>query len=178
MSGRVLVVGDLMTDIIVRPEGPLARGSDRRATIRVEPGGSAANQAAWLAHFGVAVDFVARVGAADLEAESARLAAAGVTPHLAADATLPSGRLVALIDPSGERSFYTDRGANDALSPEDIPDALVAGASHIHVSGYALFAPSPRAAVLDVMRRAGGDFGQRRSSFHGILARTRAENLS
>ncbi len=66
-----------------------------------------------------------------------------------------SGRLVALIDPSGERSFLTDRGANEALSPADIPDALVASASHIHISGYSLFAPSPRAAALDVMRRAG-----------------------
>ncbi len=43
---RILVIGDVMTDIVVCPEGPLARGSDRRATIRFEPGGSAANQAA------------------------------------------------------------------------------------------------------------------------------------
>ena len=59
-----------MTDVIVRPEGPLARGSDRRAKIRFKPGGSAANQAAWLASFGVAVDLVARVGLADVEARS------------------------------------------------------------------------------------------------------------
>ena len=152
---RVLVIGDVMTDIIVRPEGPLAPGSDRRAAIVFEPGGSAANQAAWLAHFGVAVDFVARVGAADLAAEAARLEAAGVTPRLVGDPMRHSGRLVALIDPSGERSFLTDRGANEALGPADIPDALVASASHIHISGYSLFAPSPRAAALDVMRRAG-----------------------
>jgi len=144
-----------MTDVIVRPEGPLARGSDRRATISFEPGGSAANQAAWLAAFGVNVDFVARVGAADVEAESARLAHAGVTPHLAGDAERPTGRLVALIDGAGERSFFTDRGANEALSPADIADELIARASHIHLSGYSFFAPSPRAAVLDVMRRAG-----------------------
>jgi hypothetical protein len=50
---RILVIGDLMTDVIVRPEGPLARGSDRRASIAFEPGGSAANQAAWLTSFGV-----------------------------------------------------------------------------------------------------------------------------
>ncbi len=153
---RILLVGDVMTDIVVRPVGPLARGSDRRATIRIEPGGSAANQAAWLAAFGVAVDFVARVGAADVAAESARLREAGVTPHLAADRDLSTGRLVALIDPSGERSFFTDRGANERLSSADIPEAVVAGVAHIHLSGYSFVAPSPRAAVLDVMRRAGG----------------------
>ena len=151
----VLVIGDVMTDVIVRPEGPLAKGSDRRAKIAFRPGGSAANQAAWLASFGVEVDFVARVGAADVESETARLAAIGVTPQLAGDAELETGRLIALIDPDGERSFLTDRGANEALEASDIPDALIAGAALIHLSGYSFFAPSPRAAVLDVMRRAG-----------------------
>jgi len=153
---RILLIGDVMTDVIVRPEGPLARGSDRRATIAFEPGGSAANQAAWLASFGAAVDLVARVGLSDVEAESARLASAGVTPHLVGDPDRPTGKLVALIDASGERSFFTDRAANEALSAADVPDALIAGAVHIHLSGYSFFADSPRAAVLDVMRRAGG----------------------
>jgi sugar/nucleoside kinase (ribokinase family) len=144
-----------MTDVIVRPEGPLARGSDRRASITVQPGGSAANQAAWLASFDVKVDFVARVGLADLESETARFKAIGVTPHLIADPHRETGRLVALIDPGGERSFLTDRGANEALEARDIPDAVIASASHIHLSGYSFFAPSPQAAVIDVTRRAG-----------------------
>jgi hypothetical protein len=57
---RVLVIGDVMIDLIVRPEGALAIGSDRRATIFSRPGGSAANQAVWLAHFGLNVSFVGR----------------------------------------------------------------------------------------------------------------------
>ena len=154
-SSRILVIGDVMTDVIVRPEGPLARGSDRRASIAVRPGGSAANQAAWLASFGVSVDFVARVGLADVESETARLKAIGVTPHLVGDLKHETGRLVALVDGDGERSFLTDRGANDALEAGDIADALIEGAALIHLSGYSLFAPSPRAAVLDAMRRAG-----------------------
>ena len=153
---RVLLIGDMMTDVIVRPEGPLAHGSDRRAAIRFEPGGSAANQAVWLASFGAPVDFVARVGLSDVEAESARLASAGVTPHLIGDPERPTGKLVALIDASGERSFFTDRGANEALSAADIPNALIEGAALVHLSGYSFFAPSPRDAVLDVMRRADG----------------------
>ena len=31
--GRVLVVGDVMTDIICKPAGPLVPGADRRAVI-------------------------------------------------------------------------------------------------------------------------------------------------
>ena len=101
------------------------------------------------------VDFVARVGAADVESETARFKAIGVTPHLVGDPNHETGRLIALIDPDGERSFLTDRGANEALEARDIPDALIEGAALIHLSGYSFFAPSPRAAVLDVMRRAG-----------------------
>ncbi len=154
-AARALVIGDIMTDVIVRPEGPIARGSDRRASITLQPGGSAANQAAWLASFGAGVDFVARVGAADVESETARFTTMGVTPHLVGDPDRETGRLIALIDPDGERSFLTDRGANEKLEARDIPDALIAPASHISLSGYSFFAPSPRAAVLDVMRRAG-----------------------
>ena len=79
---------------------------------------------------------------------------AGVEPHLAADPSRETGRLIAIVDPTGERSFLTDRGANDALEAADIPDALIDRADHIHISGYSLFAPSPREAVLSVMRRA------------------------
>ena len=154
-ASRALVIGDVMTDVIVRPEGPIARGSDRRASITVQPGGSAANQAAWLASYGAGVDFVARVGAADVERETARFRAMGVTPHLVGDPVHETGRLIALIDPDGERSFLTDRGANEALEAHDISDALIANASHISLSGYSFFTPSTRAAVLDVMRRAG-----------------------
>jgi sugar/nucleoside kinase (ribokinase family) len=155
LASRILVIGDVMTDVIVRPEGPLARGSDRRASITIQPGGSAANQAAWLAHFGASVDFVARVGAADVETETARFKAIGVTSHLIGDPKHETGRLIALIDPGGERSFLTDRRANEGLRSNDIPDALIERATLIHLSGYSFLARSPRAAVLDVMRRAG-----------------------
>jgi sugar/nucleoside kinase (ribokinase family) len=151
---RALVIGDVMTDVVVRPEGPVVRASDRRASITVQPGGSAANQAAWLAWCGAGVDFVARVGAADLESETARFREIGVTPYLVGDPDRETGRLIALIDPDGERSFLTDRGANEALEASDIPDAQIANASHISLSGYSFFAPGTRAAVLDVMRRA------------------------
>ena len=151
---RVLVIGDVMIDIAAMLEGPIAVGSDRRARIVQRPGGSAATQAVWLARFGVGVDFVGRVGAADHAAESSLLRDAGVEPHLAADPVLETGRLIAIVDPTGERSFLTDRGANDALIATDIPDALIAGADHIHLSGYSFFAPSPREAAASVMRRA------------------------
>ena len=118
---RVIVVGDVMTDIIVVPEGPLVRGSDRKASIRSKPGGSGANQAVWLGAMGVAVSFVARVGAADKPQLEAYFKGHHVDPVLTSDSQRPAGVLVTIVGPDGERSFLTDRGANLALSPSDMP---------------------------------------------------------
>jgi sugar/nucleoside kinase (ribokinase family) len=146
-ADRILVVGDVMTDLIVVPEGPLVRGSDRRASIRSRPGGSGANQAVWLGSMGTRVSFVARVGAADKPHLEAYFKGFHVDPVLIADALLPSGMLVTIVDPDGERSFLTDRGANLALSPSDMPVWLLEDTRLVLVSGYSYFAETPRSAV-------------------------------
>lgn len=152
--GRVLVVGDVMTDIICKPEGPLVAGSDRRASIRARPGGSGANQAVWMAHFGLDVRFAARVGAGEAQALAVAFAADGVEAALAGDPLLPTGAIVTIVSPDGERSFLTDRGANAALAAADLPESLLEGRQALVVSGYALFEPDPRAAVLGLLAAA------------------------
>lgn len=145
---RVLVVGDVMTDIIVVPEGPIVKGSDRRAKIRSKPGGSGANQAVWLGSMGTPVTFVARVGAADKPQLEAYFKGFHVDPALVSDAQRPSGVLVTIVDPDGERSFLTDRGANLALSPSDMPVWLLDQTRLVLMSGYSYFAEVPRSAVM------------------------------
>jgi sugar/nucleoside kinase (ribokinase family) len=153
---RVLVVGDVMTDVLARLDEPFARGSDAAARISERPGGSAATFAARLAQAGVAVDFVGRVGAADVERISDAFRRAGVTPWLAGDPVAPTGRLIAVVEPSGERSFLTDRGANDALALADIPLAAFEGASWLHLTGYSFQHPETRAVARALLARAGG----------------------
>lgn len=155
---RVLVVGDVMRDVVVRPQGPLRRGTDQRAQVAIRPGGAGANQAAWLARFGVAVRFAACVGRDDLDHQASLLRRHGVEPALAGHPSLPTGCLVALVDADGERSFLTDRGANDALRRADLPPDLLDGVTHLHISGYALVGADTRDTVLDLLdgaRRAG-----------------------
>ena len=154
MRNHVVVVGDVMADIIVKPYGVAAPGSDQPATITPLPGGSAANQATWLAAFGVPVCLVARVGQADHGWHSDLMRQSGVEPILAADPDRGTGTLVTLVAPDGERSFYTDRGANDGLSREDLPESLLDDAVLLHVSGYALVEPGPRKAVLSFINEA------------------------
>ena len=157
-SRHVLVVGDVMRDIVVRPAGPLRRGTDQSASIRAMPGGAGANQAAWLAHLGMPVRLFACVGAVDLAAEARRLRALGVEPALVGHPDRPTGTLLAMIDTDGERSFLTDRGANDGLTPADVTDALFEGVAWVHVSAYA-FVGSPTAeaagAVIEGARGRG-----------------------
>ncbi len=151
---RILVIGDVTTDIVVKPVGPIAVGADTPATIRALPGGSGANQAAWLAEAGIDVRFAGRVGAADHTAQMAVFADHGIDARLASDATLPTGQLATLVAADGERSFLTDRGANETLCRADLPDALLDGVDLLSVSGYALFKDRPRAAVLSLMENA------------------------
>ncbi|WDQ99935.1 PfkB family carbohydrate kinase [Devosia sp. J2-20] len=154
MSGKILVVGDVMTDVIVVPEGPMVKGSDRRATVRSRPGGSGANQAVWLGAMAADVVFAARVGQSDRAMYENYFRGLSVVPVLAGDAEQPSGVLVTIVDTDGERSFLTDRGANLNLSADDLPDSLLDEVSMIMVSGYSFFAPGPRAAVQSLFAAA------------------------
>jgi sugar/nucleoside kinase (ribokinase family) len=150
----VLIIGDVFTDIVVKPEGPLVIGADRRAVIRMLPGGSAANQAAWLAAEGVRAMFAGRVGSSDYAEQRRLLAKAGVEPVLARDETVPTGLIVSVISPDGERSFYTDRGANARLCRADLPDRLLDNVDLLHLSGYAFVDADPRGAVTALFAAA------------------------
>lgn len=154
MTARILVIGDVITDILVRATGPIVRGTDTPAAIRQMPGGSGANQAVWLAALGVDTHFVARVGASDAVRLERYFEGQGVTARLSADETHPTGTLICLVDPDGERSFLTDRGANAFLAESDLPPSLLESADRLHISGYALFEPTPRAAVRALIATA------------------------
>jgi sugar/nucleoside kinase (ribokinase family) len=67
------------------------------------------------------------------------LSAQGVSPHLLVDSELPTGTIVILLDAAGGRTMLTQRGANAALSPDDLPDRLLDAADLCHVSGYSVF---------------------------------------
>ncbi|WP_028058652.1 carbohydrate kinase family protein [Candidatus Solirubrobacter pratensis] len=149
---RVVVVGDLMADVVTAHDGPIATGSDTPARITLRPGGSAANVAAWLARVGADVTLIGRVGT-DAAADVALGGLRGVDLRIARDADRPTGTCVVLVAPGGERTMLPDPGANDALSPNDLPDDAFTGGI-LHVSGYALLRHGPRAAALTAIDRA------------------------
>jgi sugar/nucleoside kinase (ribokinase family) len=151
---QVVVVGDLLYDLLAKVEGSVAFGTDTFAPIRVVAGGSGANAAAWLASSGVEAHFVGRVGNDVFGGFLAEeLERAGVRPHLARDPSVPTGKVFVLVDGAGERTMITDRGAGEALDPEDLPGPLFGG-GHLHLSGYTLSGGSRRETATRALRLA------------------------
>lgn len=154
---RVLVLGDIVTDVVVHPSSAIAHGTDTAATIRTTGGGAAANTAAWLGSTRTPVTLVARVGedAAGRD-RLAELSAAGVDCAVTVDPSAPTGMIVVLVDGDGERTMLTDRGASLRLAVEDVEAGFSAAlsATHLHMSGYPLLHPSTRPAGLHALARA------------------------
>jgi sugar/nucleoside kinase (ribokinase family) len=149
----VVVVGDVVTDVVAVHGGVLAAGSDTPATITITGGGAAANTAAWLALLGVPVTLVAVVGA-DRAGDDRidELASAGVRCHVRRAAGASTGSIVVLSG-GGDRTMLVDRGANGLLTAADVGPAL-AGARHVHLSGYTLLDPATRPAGRAALARA------------------------
>lgn len=181
----IAALGDLVEDIVVRLGGPINDASDTAATIVRRRGGSAANVAAGVARLGGASRFLGQVGAdATGVALTDELAREGV------DVTSvrregSTGTIVALVDPSGERSMLTDRRACADL---DRPDpAWLDDVSMLHVPFYSLAggALAATAATLVGWAHERGVAVSIDASSHAVLrafgraeARTRIETLA
>jgi sugar/nucleoside kinase (ribokinase family) len=140
---RIATLGDVMLDVIVRLEEPLARGDDVRARTSTGTGGQAANVAAWAASLGADARCIAKRGddaagelvAADLSGHGVELA--GPVAHGT------TGVVVSIVE-NGERSMASDRGVAPTFAPEELkPEWL--DCDVLHVSGYALL----REPILD-----------------------------
>lgn len=176
----IVVLGDIAADIVSTLRTPLVRGSDATATVRVTPGGSAANVAVWLARLGRPVTFVGRVGddlfGAWLRAD---LRAAGVEAVLFTDATRGTGVIQVQVEPDGERTMISDRGANARWPADEVPPDLIGGAELLHITGYALLDEGSRPGALAALShaRAHGVPISLDPSSHGPLARLGAANF-
>jgi len=151
---RILCLGDIMQDTIVIPKGEMVVGSDVRAKITTKSGGSGANQSLWLAVNQIKVSLIAKVNIDDVKHYQIMLEKAGVTPLLSGDNKLTTGHLITIVDKNGERSFFTDRGANINLCVANIADNIFSDISLLHLSAYSLFEQSPREVALELIKQA------------------------
>jgi sugar/nucleoside kinase (ribokinase family) len=166
----IVTLGDLLLDVIVRLSQPLAEGADADAVTQLGPGGQAANVAAWAAQLGASARFLGKRG----DDDAARLARDGLAAR-GVDVVGPSaGRgavVCSLVEPGGERSMASDRGAAAELEPDEVDPEWLEGCSHLFVSGYALRSERSRAAVaraVGLARAAGASVSVDLSSWGAI----------
>jgi sugar/nucleoside kinase (ribokinase family) len=142
---RIVTLGDLLLDVIVRLDEPLAAGADANAETRTTAGGQAANVAAWVAELGGTARCVARRGD-----DPAGVWLGAALTAMNVDVVGPmhgrTGVVVSLVAPDGERTMASDRGTATQLEPDDLDPGWFA-CDALHISGYALLASPIDAAA-------------------------------
>jgi sugar/nucleoside kinase (ribokinase family) len=159
MTINVLCIGDVMLDVIARinvsPQ-KINFGSDTASRISTSSGGAAGNVAAWLTRTDARSAIVSHVG--DDPAGAAIVTEFDALGVSHGDLVIPgetSGVVVVLVDSSGERTMFPDKGANSRLVVEDLPDLSEYQA--VYISGYALLNPLARDGVLAMIAKIKAD---------------------
>ncbi len=146
----LVALGDLIDDIVVRPDGAIRHATDTPSTVTRRRGGSAANVAVAAAAAGAASRFVGQVGADAVgEVLVDDLRAAGVDVQFVRRRGT-SGSIVVIVGADGERTMLTDRRTCvdlDDPRPEWLDDATV-----LHVPLYS-FAEPPISTTATVTAR-------------------------
>ena len=153
---RIVTLGDLLLDVVVRLDTDLVPGDDQPAHTVTGAGGQAANVAAWAAALGADATFVGRIGADTTGA----LVLRGLTERGVTFRGPVAGRtgVVVSISSSGDRTMASDRGTAPELEPHDLDPAWF-DCDVLHLSGYALLREpiaSAATAAADHARAHGG----------------------
>jgi sugar/nucleoside kinase (ribokinase family) len=153
----ILVLGDANADLSAAiPRFP-SEGDDSQITaLGWGSGGGAVNVAAALALLDAPARLLARVGSDPAAAIALRIArAAGVDlTAVQVDAELATGLCFAAVSPSGERTFFSYRGANVGFDFALEHAGQLDDARWLHVSAYALLEGHQRKATLALLGAA------------------------
>ena len=104
----------------------------------------------------VSVMPVGQTGSDDFAAFYAEaLSAHCCQPRLIDHAILPTGRVLAMVTPEGERTMRTCLGAAAALDPQQLAPATFLGAKLVVVEGYSLFNHELARAIVRQAKAAG-----------------------
>jgi sugar/nucleoside kinase (ribokinase family) len=134
----VCALGDLLLDVIVRLETPVAGGDDTAAETRIGAGGQAANVAAWVAALGEEARFVGKRAddaAGRLVGDELRSRGVDLVGPVVEG---KNGIVVSLVGPDGGRTMASDRGVSPELRPGELEIRWFRDCSWLHLSGYSL----------------------------------------
>lgn len=141
------VVGDLVEDVVVWTAGALSYGTDNPSVVQRCRGGSGANVAAFAAQQ-CRTRFLGRVGNDALGRRLVdELTGLGVDVRVQRGGR--TGCIVVLVDPSGERTMFPDRGASADLAA--LPPQWAEDTDALHITAYNLAALASRRSVLELV---------------------------
>lgn len=150
----ICTIGDLILDVVVLPDAPLAADADTPATIRLAAGGQAANVAAWASVLGARARLICKRGN-DLPSQLAAAELARYGVEICGPVTTgPGGVVVSVRDAGGQRTMASDRGAAALLRPAELDPSWVRSCDVLHVSGYCLLSEPMAEAAIEVARHA------------------------
>jgi ribokinase len=154
MPQMVCTLGDLLLDVVVRLDAPIAEDTDTYGRTKVGAGGQAANVAAWVVALGGSARFIgkrARDAAGRLVAEE--IASRGV--ELAGpEGELGTGTVVSVATPDGKRTMLSDRGVSVEFEPAELDEAWLDGCEWLHVPVYSLARQPLRETALRAISAA------------------------
>jgi sugar/nucleoside kinase (ribokinase family) len=150
----VCTIGDLILDVVVLPNRPLAPDADTPATIRLSAGGQAANVAAWAGALGATSRLICKRGT---DASSQLVAAELARHRVEICGPVEDGRggaVVSLRDSDGQRTMASDPGLAALLDASELDPSWVGSCDVLHVSGYCLFREGMAEAAVEAARHA------------------------
>ncbi len=150
----VCAIGDLILDVVVLPDRPLAPDADTPATIRFAAGGQAANVAAWASALGARSRLICKRGN-DVLSELAASELARFDVEICGPVVEGRGGVVASVrDAVGRRTMASDRGVAALLHPSELDPAWVQSCDMLHVSGYCLLREPMAEVAIEAARHA------------------------
>jgi sugar/nucleoside kinase (ribokinase family) len=147
-------LGDLLLDVIVRLDAPIAEDTDTYGRTRVGAGGQAANVAAWTAALGRPARFVgkrARDPAGRLLGDELRRRGVEVAGPEVDSGT---GTVVSVATPEGKRAMLTDRGVAADFRPDELDPNWIGDCEWLHIPGYSLVASPLRETTVEAAQFA------------------------
>jgi sugar/nucleoside kinase (ribokinase family) len=134
------------------------------------PGGSVCNSMRALAKLGASAGFIGKIGTDALgDYYEKALLDADVTPYLVRTDGA-SGCCTVMISPDGERTMATFLGAAPTLSPDDIPEKVVARYGCIYIEGYLLVNEPLVCAAMEKAKKRGVKIALDLSNFNIVNA--------
>jgi sugar/nucleoside kinase (ribokinase family) len=155
---RLLHLGNVVVDVVLEVPTLPERGGDVLADRTQTTPGGGFNVMVAAVRQGLPVAYAGAHGSGPFGALArAGLVEAGIEILQPPKADLDTGFVIAVVDAGGERTFLTSRGAEAALTAQDLAGLTPAPRDAVYLSGYGLLHPSNTDALLGWLRRLGPD---------------------